>query len=64
MPTDFPFHAVDKVKMEKKYQAEKDILLNKYEKARKYKSESIGPDQYTIPPHKGAQKYSFGQQAE
>ena len=38
--------------------------MNKYNKAKNYKSESIGPDQYTIPPPKGAQKYSFGQRAE
>lgn len=64
MPTDFPFANIDKADAEKKYQKNKDLLLSKYEKARKYKSESIGPDQYTIPPHKGGQKYSFGQRAE
>lgn len=40
------------------------MLLNKYHKAKNYKSESIGPDQYTIPPPKGGQRYSFGQQAD
>ena len=38
--------------------------MNKYNKAKNYKSESIGPDQYNLPPPKGSQKYSFGQRAE
>lgn len=64
LPTDFPNSNLDKAKKEKAYQQEKELLLNKYNKARHYKSESIGPDQYTIPIPKGSQKYSFGQRAE
>jgi len=61
---DVPLNNPARVAKEKAYQVEKESLLNKYNKAKNYKSESIGPDQYTIPPPKGSQKYTFGQRAE